>query len=192
MEKVIKQYDLYAYLSEEQHKTIFLTDIEDMGFSKSSLDGLIKKGYVEKYDAVVERDPFKDRVFEQESKQQLTEDQYKAYEAIKAKIVSQEQETFLLHGVTGSGKTEVYLQTIEDVLSQGKQAMMLVPEIALTPQMVLRFKRRFGDDVAVLHSGLSNGERYDEWQKIRDGRASKCWCKVKCVRTFQKFRVNHH
>ncbi|MBW0950444.1 DEAD/DEAH box helicase family protein, partial [Pseudomonas aeruginosa] len=119
----------------------------------------------------VERDPFKDRVFEQESKQQLTEDQYKAYEAIKAKIVSQEQETFLLHGVTGSGKTEVYLQTIEDVLSQGKQAMMLVPEIALTPQMVLRFKRRFGDDVAVLHSGLSNGERYDEWQKIRDGRA---------------------
>ncbi len=166
MEKVIKQYDLYAYLSEEQHKTIFLTDIEDMGFSKSSLDGLIKKGYVEKYDAVVERDPFKDRVFEQESKQQLTEDQYKAYEAIKAKIVSQEQETFLLHGVTGSGKTEVYLQTIEDVLSQGKQAMMLVPEIALTPQMVLRFKRRFGDDVAVLHSGLSNGERYDEWQKL--------------------------
>ncbi len=131
LEKVIKQYDLYAYLSEEQHKTIFLTDIEDMGFSKSSLDGLIKKGYVEKYDAVVERDPFKDRVFEQESKQQLTEDQYKAYEAIKAKIVSQEQETFLLHGVTGSGKTEVYLQTIEDVLSQGKQAMMLVPEIAL-------------------------------------------------------------
>ncbi|MQH13849.1 primosomal protein N', partial [Escherichia coli] len=62
LEKVIKQYDLYAYLSEEQHKTIFLTDIEDMGFSKSSLDGLIKKGYVEKYDAVVERDPFKDRV----------------------------------------------------------------------------------------------------------------------------------
>ena len=56
--------------------------------------------------------------------------------------------------MTGSGKTEVYLQTIEDVLSQGKQAMMLVPEIALTPQMVLRFKRRFGDDVAVLHSPL--------------------------------------
>lgn len=171
LEKVIKQYDLYAYLSEEQHKTIFLTDIEDMGFSKSSLDGLIKKGYVEKYDAIVERDPFKDRVFEQESKRQLTIDQQRAYSAINKKIVNQEQATFLLHGVTGSGKTEVYLQTIEDVLNQGKQAMMLVPEIALTPQMVLRFKRRFGDDVAVLHSGLSNGERYDEWQKIRDGRA---------------------
>ncbi|MBE5665646.1 primosomal protein N' [Staphylococcus sp. SS87] len=171
LEKVIKQYDLYAFLTEEQHKTIFLSDIEDMGFSKSSLDGLVKKGYVEKYDAIVERDPFKDRVFEQESKRQLTTDQQRAYTAINEKIVNQEQATFLLHGVTGSGKTEVYLQTIEDVLNQGKQAMMLVPEIALTPQMVLRFKRRFGDDVAVLHSGLSNGERYDEWQKIRDGRA---------------------
>ncbi|MBO0927423.1 primosomal protein N' [Staphylococcus sp. 30400_3112M30941] len=171
LEKVIKQYDLYAFLTEEQHKTIFLSDIEDMGFSKSSLDGLVKKGYVEKYDAIVERDPFKDRVFEQESKRQLTTDQQRAYSAINEKIVNQEQATFLLHGVTGSGKTEVYLQTIEDVLNQGKQAMMLVPEIALTPQMVLRFKRRFGDDVAVLHSGLSNGERYDEWQKIRDGRA---------------------
>src|SRR5699024_839882 len=62
-------------------------------------------------------------------------------------------------------------QTIETVLKQGRQAMMLVPEIALTPQMVLRFKRRFGDEVAVLHSGLSKGERYDEWQKIRDGKA---------------------
>lgn len=171
LEKYIKQYDLYAFLSEEQHKTIFLSDIEDIGFSKSSLDGLVKKGYVEKYDAIVERDPFKDRVFEQESKRRLTIDQQRAYSAINEKIVNQEQATFLLHGVTGSGKTEVYLQTIEDVLNQGKQAMMLVPEIALTPQMVLRFKRRFGDDVAVLHSGLSNGERYDEWQKIRDGRA---------------------
>lgn len=63
-------------------------------------------------------------------------------------------------------KTEIYLQTIEAVLNKGKQAMMLVPEIALTPQMVLRFKRRFGDDVAVLHSGLSTGEKYDEWQKF--------------------------
>ncbi|SUK82158.1 primosomal protein N' [Staphylococcus aureus] len=132
---------------------------------------LSKKGYVEKYDAVVERDPFKDRVFEQESKQQLTEDQFKAYEAIKAKIVSQEQETFLLHGVTGSGKTEVYLQTIEDVLSQGKQAMMLVPEIALTPQMVLRFKRRLVMTLLYYILAYLMEKRYDEWQKIRDGRA---------------------
>ena len=90
---------------------------------------------------------------------------------MKTTLDGDEARTFLLHGVTGSGKTEIYLQTIEAVLNKGKQAMMLVPEIALTPQMVLRFKRRFGDDVAVLHSGLSTGEKYDEWQKIRDGRA---------------------
>ena len=93
--------------------------------------------------------------------------------------------------MTGSGKTEVYLQTIEDVLSQGKQAMMLVPEIALTPQMVLRFKRRF-DDVAVLHSGLSNGERYDEWQKIRDGRARVSVGARSVCSHLSKFRFNHY
>ena len=142
-----------------------------MGFSKSSLDTLIKKGYLEKYDAEIERDPFANRIFEKEDKRQLTHDQQSAFDVIKEKIDANEERTFLLHGVTGSGKTEVYLQAIESALNQGKQAMMLVPEIALTPQMVLRVKRRFGDDVAVLHSGLSNGERYDEWQKIRDGRA---------------------
>ena len=137
-----------------------------MGFSKSSLDTLIKKGYLEKYDAEIERDPFANRIFEKEDNRQLTHDQQIAFDAIKEKIDANEERTFLLHGVTGSGKTEVYLQAIESALNQGKQAMMLVPEIALTPQMVLRVKRRFGDDVAVLHSGLSNGERYDEWQKF--------------------------
>ncbi|MDT0736875.1 primosomal protein N' [Staphylococcus haemolyticus] len=171
LEKKIKQYDVYAYLLDERHKTVFLKDMEEMGFSKSSIDGLVKKGFIEKYNAEVERDPFANRVFEQEEKRELTSEQRSAYENIKEKINNSEQRTFLLHGVTGSGKTEVYLQTIEEVLNKGKEAMMLVPEIALTPQMVLRFKRRFGDDVAVLHSGLSNGERYDEWQKIRDGRA---------------------
>ena len=135
------------------------------GFSKSSIDGLVKKVLL-KNNAEVERDPFANRVFEQEEKRELTSEQRIAYENIKEKINNSEQRTFLLHGVTGSGKTEVYLQTIEEVLNKGKEAMMLVPEIALTPQMVLRFKRRFGDDVAVLHSGLSNGERYDEWQRL--------------------------
>lgn len=137
-----------------------------MGFSKSSIETLVRKGFIEKYDTTVERDPFATRVFEQDQKQQLTQEQQDAYDAILETINKGEQRTFLLHGVTGSGKTEVYLQTIENVLNQGKQAMMLVPEIALTPQMVLRFKRRFGDEVAVLHSGLSKGERYDEWQKL--------------------------
>lgn len=171
LEKYIKQYDLYAYLLDEQQHFVFLKEINDMGFSNSSLDALIKKGYVEKYDAEIDRDPFANRVFEQEVKQKLTIEQQHAFDTVKTTLDGDEARTFLLHGVTGSGKTEIYLQTIEAVLNKGKQAMMLVPEIALTPQMVLRFKRRFGDDVAVLHSGLSTGEKYDEWQKIRDGRA---------------------
>ncbi|MEB7752922.1 primosomal protein N' [Staphylococcus pseudoxylosus] len=172
LEKSKKQYELYAYLLDERHHTVLLKDLEEMGFSKSSIDTLMRKGFVEKYDAIVERDPFETRVFEQDQKQQLTDDQQEAYKSILKSIQAHQQRTYLLHGVTGSGKTEVYLQTIEEVLKLGRQAMMLVPEIALTPQMVLRFKRRFGDEVAVLHSGLSKGERYDEWQKIRDGKAS--------------------
>ncbi|OEK87406.1 primosomal protein N' [Staphylococcus shinii] len=172
LEKSKKQYKLYAYLLDERHHTVLLKDLEEMGFSKSSIDTLMRKGFVEKYDAIVERDPFETRVFEQDQKQQLTDDQQAAYDSILENIRARQQRTYLLHGVTGSGKTEVYLQTIEEVLKLGRQAMMLVPEIALTPQMVLRFKRRFGDEVAVLHSGLSKGERYDEWQKIRDGKAS--------------------
>lgn len=171
LEKSKKQYELYAFLLDEQHRIVLLKDIEAMGYSKSSVDTLIRKGFVEKYDAVVERDPFETSVFEQDMKQHLTSDQQRAFEAISEKIHAHQQCTYLLHGVTGSGKTEVYLQTIEEVLNLNRQAMMLVPEIALTPQMVLRFKRRFGDEVAVLHSGLSKGERYDEWQKIRDGKA---------------------
>ncbi|KRG09947.1 primosomal protein N' [Staphylococcus sp. NAM3COL9] len=171
LEKSQKQYDLYAYLIDERHHIVLLKQLEEMNFSKSSIDTLMRKGFVEKYDAIVERDPFETRVFEQDEKQQLTVDQQQAFEAILKNIEAHKQRTFLLHGVTGSGKTEVYLQTIEEVLHLDRQAMMLVPEIALTPQMVLRFKQRFGDEVAVLHSGLSKGERYDEWQKIRDGKA---------------------
>ena len=171
LEKKLKQYDVYAYLLEEHHRNVFLKELEEMGFSKSSIEGLVKKGFLEKYDAEIERDPFANRIFEKEEKRMLTPAQNNAFQQIKEKIDHNAQRTFLLHGVTGSGKTEVYLQAIEEVLKKDEQAMMLVPEIALTPQMVLRFKRRFGDDVAVLHSGLSNGERYDEWQKIRDGRA---------------------
>lgn len=171
LEKHPKQYDVYAYLLDDQNRDVPLKEIEEAGLSQSSVKTLEKNGFIEKYDAIVERDPYASRIFEQEEKRQLTPGQQEAYDAIKKVIDEEKQETFLLHGVTGSGKTEVYLQTIEAVLQQDKQAMMLVPEIALTPQMVLRFKKRFGDEVAVLHSALSKGERYDEWQKIRDGRA---------------------
>ena len=85
--------------------------------------------------------------------------------------VGHEAQTYLLQGVTGSGKTEVYLQVIEGVLQKGKTAIMLVPEISLTPQVTRRFVSRFGQQVAILHSGLSDGEKYDEWRKIESGQA---------------------
>jgi len=94
-------------------------------------------------------------------------EQVEAYNEIKKELNN--NEVFLLHGVTGSGKTEIYLNIIEDVVKQGKEAIMLVPEISLTPMMVSRFKGRFHDDVALLHSRLSIGEKYDEWRKIRRG-----------------------
>ena len=97
----------------------------------------------------------------------LNAEQQEAYTNIANNISQNDTKTFLLEGVTGSGKTEIYLQTIAKALTVGQTALMLVPEITLTPQMVRRVKSRFGDDVAVMHSGLSDGERYDEWRRVQ-------------------------
>jgi primosomal protein N' (replication factor Y) len=97
----------------------------------------------------------------------LTAEQENSLSHITAALERRDYASFLLHGVTGSGKTEVYLKAIECVLQQDREAIFLVPEISLTPQMVERLKGRFGNQVAVLHSGLSQGERYDEWRKIQ-------------------------
>lgn len=97
----------------------------------------------------------------------LNHEQQLAFDA----IVSSADKPFLLEGITGSGKTEIYLQVIEHFLEKGQTAIMLVPEISLTPQMSNRFIARFGEKVAIMHSGLSDGEKYDEWRKIKEGRA---------------------
>lgn len=128
-------------------------------------------GLIEIVDQHVSRDPYENHDFKASTPLPLLPDQQAARDAIVASAEAGEQETFLLHGVTGSGKTEIYLQSIEAVLAAGKEAIVLVPEIALTPQMVERFKRRFGKLVAVLHSALSAGEKYDEWRKIEQGKA---------------------
>jgi len=94
--------------------------------------------------------------------------------AVHAIATAAPGERLLLHGVTGSGKTEVYLRAAEQILRSGGSVIVLVPEIGLTPQMIARFVDRFGDTVAVLHSGLSAGERYDEWRRLRDGHARIC------------------
>ena len=100
----------------------------------------------------------------------LTQDQQNAKQDILEQFKT--KKAILLQGVTGSGKTEIYLRCIEKVLQMGKTGIMMVPEISLTPQTVSRFQKRFGDQVAVLHSGLSNRGRYLEWQKIREGLVS--------------------
>ncbi len=101
----------------------------------------------------------------------LNTDQATALQPVQAAIESDRRELFLLHGVTGSGKTEVYMQAMASVLDRGKQVIVLVPEISLTPQTVSRFVGRFGARIAVLHSNLSDGERYDQWQQIKAGAA---------------------
>jgi primosomal protein N' (replication factor Y) len=101
----------------------------------------------------------------------LMDGQQEALNTIHKAVAATPRETVLLQGVTGSGKTEVYLQAIQSTLDRGEGAIVLVPEIALTPQTVERFRARFGAGVAVLHSGLSDGERHDEWHRIRDGQA---------------------
>ena len=107
---------------------------------------------------------------ELDQKKELTEEQKNAYEEIIKR--KEEEITFLLHGVTGSGKTEIYMQVIEKVIEEKKQALVLVPEISLTPQFVQNFTKRFGSHIAVLHSGLSIGEKYDEWRKIMHGNSN--------------------
>lgn len=170
LERAPKQLEA-LHAIEQASDSILLSDLKEQGYSEAIVRELEKKGFVRKLDVVVERDPYLGQVFESDQKKTLTTEQDAAFTAINQSVIKQEVNTYLLHGVTGSGKTEVYLQLIETALEQGQDAIMLVPEIALTPQMVNRFKARFGDDVAVLHSALSHGEKYDEWRKISDGRA---------------------
>mgnify|MGYP001097222622 FL=1 len=143
---------------------------EESGLSEAVFRALADKGLI-RIEAVEEdRDPYAGRAFAPTGPLPLTDAQAAALHRIGRALESGQAAVMLLQGVTGSGKTEVYLQAIERCIASGRQAIVLVPEIALTPQMVDRFKGRFGGDVAVLHSRLSAGERYDEWRKVRDGR----------------------
>ena len=157
---------------------------------------LAEDGLIEVRDEPVERDPLAGRSYETRSGPALTPEQARAYAAIEQALAGRAPDddrlilrelqdergepgknglhpadrTFLLHGVTGSGKTEIYLRALEKAVALGKRAIVLVPEIALTPQTVRRFAERFPGQVAVLHSGLSQGELFDQWHGIRDGR----------------------
>ena len=140
--------------------------------SRAIVNTLIKNGYLEIVEKKIERNPLLGRDCEKSYKLQLTEEQKEAFKSVEKEINEEKYKQFLLYGVTGSGKTEVYLQLIEKVLEIGKNAIVLVPEISLTPQMLDRFISRFGkDEIAILHSKLSIGERHDEWERIREKKA---------------------
>lgn len=143
-----------------------------LGLSASFLKQAVEKGWLKRELIETYRDPLANFKKKNNSKAiTLNQGQSQALNKIAQAIKEKEAKTFLLEGVTGSGKTEVYLHAIQKALESGRNALMLVPEISLTPQMVEQVKARFGSSVAVLHSGLSTGERYDEWRRIRRGEA---------------------
>lgn len=145
---------------------IALTSELSEEFGASAVKAVVDKGYAEVLKKKENRAPYKD--LEVDNKNVLlTEKQKLAVES----VCSSKQRTTLLYGVTGSGKTEVYLELIKRVIEKGKSAIMLVPEIALTPQMLKQLRARFGEAAAILHSGLSAGERYDEWLRLKNGQA---------------------
>lgn len=166
------QSELLSYLQSMIGSEIKLSEArEQTGLSNAIFSTGEKKGWLEKIQIETFRTP---KALLNDAKKpipELTADQQTAVDAICDSIQSTDPQTFLLQGVTGSGKTEVYLRSIAETLANNQTALMLVPEISLTPQMVTRVKSRFGDLVAVLHSGLSNGERYDEWRRIERGEA---------------------
>ncbi len=155
---------LYQYLLKE-NKMIPKKDLISMGYSISSISTLQKHNIIEICFEEIYRKPYIPNTIDK--KVTLNEAQLNVYNFVNESYHN--YNTFLLHGVCGSGKTEIYLRLIEDVISNGKEAIILVPEISLTPQMTERFKARFNDLVAVLHSRLSEGEKYDEWRSILNG-----------------------
>ncbi|MGC3747387.1 primosomal protein N' [Enterococcus faecalis] len=167
-----KKEQLLYYLQRlGTEKITAVKEMKELGFSTALLNEAAQNGWLTFIEKEAYRDPFANQTFEKTTALSLNAEQQVAVETILQSVQEQQSQTYLLEGITGSGKTEVYLQVIAEVLNQGKTAIMLVPEISLTPQMVQRFKSRFGEHVAVMHSGLSQGEKYDEWRKIERGEA---------------------
>ena len=162
-------FDKSIKLNDKQKEIINLFDKNDLvirktitDISMSSLNTLIKKGILLEEKQEHYRVNYSDKVCE---KKVLTDDQ----KSVVNSVINSGSDIFLIHGVTGSGKTEVYMEIIDYYLSLGKSSIVLVPEISLTPQMVNRFQQRFGNRIAALHSALSDGEKYDEWRRICRG-----------------------
>ena len=166
-----KQKKAIEFISKNEGLTI--SEIMEFAeVSRETINSLVKKGLLKIEEQKVNRNPLALKKREANEKLKLTDEQKNANNKIEKSIDEKRYEEFLLYGITGSGKTEIYMQLIEKIINEGKSAILLVPEISLTPQMLDRFVGRFGKEkLAVIHSRLSVGERHDEWIKIKEDRA---------------------
>jgi primosomal protein N' (replication factor Y) (superfamily II helicase) len=168
--RAARQRELYEALESMGGHAEVAHLTETLGFSAGVLRGLVEKDLAELTDERTERDPFAELDPGAPARHEPTSAQRTALDALLHAARTGSERPFLLHGVTGSGKTLVYIELLREVVQrQGRGAIVLVPEIALTPQTVARFRAEFGDVVAVLHSALSDGERYDAWRALREG-----------------------
>src|SRR2546429_8238875 len=145
--------------------------VQTASISESVIRTLLKKGMVEQFEEEMRRDPLARAELPVNENFKLTSAQLAALLAIEAPLHQRRFAPILLHGITGSGKTEVYIRAMRAALDLGRGAMMLVPGIALTPILSRRLRSHFGDQIAIFHSSLSKGERFDEWTRLRSGDA---------------------
>lgn len=156
----------------KQHESLAIPELlAEAKVSASAVTTLQKRKLIEVFEQRVRRDPFGESSWTQAEGYHLTADQLSVLTTLDEPLRARAYAAFLLHGVTGSGKTEVYIRAMRVALSLGRSALMLVPEIALTPVFSRRLRMHFGDRVAIFHSSLSRGERFDEWTRVRNGEA---------------------
>jgi len=170
--RAIKQAALLEFLSQTSQQVSLAQARQRVHCNKAVADALVSKGLVTLQHIEVKREPIPYQRITPQAPLRLTAAQNCAFSSIKESLGQSKSSIYLLHGVTGSGKTEVYLQALAEAVRLGKRGIVLVPEIALTPQIIERFSARFPGKVAVLHSKLSLGEQFDEWRRIRNGEFS--------------------
>lgn len=166
-----KQEEIIRILIENEGEIGFAELLEEADVSASVINTLEKKGIIQTFVREVRRNPLENAKIPDPLNLTLSDGQADAFEIIEKALITHNYQGFLLHGVTGSGKTEIYIRAMKKALELGKTGLMLVPEIALTPVFSRRLSQVFGDEVAILHSSLSTGERFDEWRRIRNGSA---------------------
>jgi primosomal protein N' (replication factor Y) len=169
--RATRQRDLLArFVASGAGTWVSLATLREEGVGSLPVARLLReRGLVELEQREIQRDPLAHRVFPRLPEPRLTTSQERAWHEIETALDQSGCHPYLLHGITGSGKTEIYLRFITALLARGKRAIVLVPEISLTPQTIERFAGRFPGRIAVLHSRLSPGERFDEWRRIRNG-----------------------